>query len=106
MSKKPKASLRRPSAAMEAFVEGRPRASPKQTSDVRRLTSDAKETQSLPVRWKRTVETKADGSRQKRLTVRLPEELAARLLEHAEKEGRSMSEVIAELVSERLTSDV
>lgn len=101
MSKKPKASLRRPDPAVAAFVEGTPTPKRRQTSDVRRQSEGDAQT---PTRWRRTVEVKADGTKQKRLTVRLPEPLAAQLAKHCDEQDRSMSDVIAELVTRELAA--
>ena len=93
MPKKPEVTLRQPDKVV-AFVEGRP-VKP-ETSDVRRLTFDV--TEPPRHRWRRTVTTRANGTREKRLTIRMPEDLAARFAQHCDGDGRSMSEVMTELV--------
>ncbi len=101
MPKKPEVTLRQPSDNVVAFVEGRP---PKhETSDVRRQTPDVTIHAEAPrTRWRRTVTTRVDGTREKRLTIRMPEDLAARFAKQCDDQGRSMSEVVTELVHQDL----
>ncbi len=119
MPKKPEVTLRQPSDQMIAFVEqeaaktpaplpstptprakGKARAARKKTSSVKRQTSKIK---SVPLtRWRRTVSTRADGTPEKRFTIRMPEDLAAKFAQYCDEQARSMSEVMTDLVRRKL----
>lgn len=53
-------------------------------------------------RWRRTVDVNADGSRTKRMNVRIPEELAAVFVMWCDERGESMSQAITRLVEQEL----
>ncbi len=118
MPKKPEVTLRRPSDQMVAFVEteapkvpaplpatphakrGTGGGTRRKTSDVKRQTSSVKD---VPLtRWRRTVSTRADGTPEKRFTIRMPEDLAARFARYCDEQAQSMSEVMTDLVRGKL----
>ena len=92
---KPEVTLRRPADNVVAFVEsGSVPTKLRETPDVTEAPH--------PLRWRRTVSTRADGTREKRLTIRLPESLAAKFARRCDDTGRSMSDAIAELIRLKL----